>query len=66
MASEEIDNVTVRYSLLQSISAGDLEDSLDQNIHCTQAMWAQITNVMSILEEEPTSRADPDDQAAQL
>ena len=28
MASEDIDNITVRYSTLQSLSASDLEDSL--------------------------------------
>ena len=44
----------------------NLEDSLDRNIHQTQAMWTQITHVMSRLEEEPMSQAEPNDQAAQL
>ena len=63
MASEEIDNITVRYSVL---SASNLEDSLDQHIYHTQAMWAQIVHVISRLEEEPTLWAELDDQAAQL
>ena len=66
MASEEIDNIMVRYSVLQSLSSSNLEDSLDQNICCTQAMWAHIAHVMSRLEEEPPLQAEPDDQAAQL
>ena len=66
MASEEIDNITVRYSILQSLSMSDLEDSHDQNICHTLAVWAQIAQAMSRLEEEPTLQAEPDDQAAQL
>ena len=54
MATEEIDNITVRYGVLQSLSASNLEDSLDQNIYWTQAMQAQIAHVMSRVEEEPT------------
>ena len=38
MASEDIDNITVRYNMLQSLYATDLEDSLAWNIWCTQAM----------------------------
>ena len=66
MASEEVDNIMVRYSVLQSLSASDLEDSLERNICQTQAMQAQIAHAMSQLEEEPTVRPEPDDQAAQL
>ena len=66
MASEDIDNITVRYSMLHSLSASNLGDSLDQNICHTQAMQAQIAHAMSRLEEEPTSWAEPNDQAAQL
>ena len=66
MATEEVDNIMVRFSVLQSLSASDLEDSLDRNIHQTQAMWAQLANAMSQIEEEPTMRAEADDQAAQL
>ena len=66
MVSEEIDNITVRYSVLQSLSVSDLKDSLDRNIHHTQATWAQIAQVMSRLEEEPALQAEPYDQAAQL
>ena len=32
MAADEIDNIAVRFSVLQSLSASDLEDSLDRNI----------------------------------
>ena len=66
MATEEVDNIMVRYSVLQSLSASNLEDSLDWNIHWTQAMQAQIANAMSWIEEEPAVRAEPDDQAVQL
>ena len=66
MAAEEVDNIVVRFSVLQSLSVSNLEDSLDRNICQTQAMWAQIANVMSQIEEEPTVRAEPDEQAAQL
>ena len=63
---EEIDNIRARYSILRSLSMSDLEDSLDQNICCTQAMQAQIAHAMSRLEEEPASRAEPNDQSAEL
>ena len=66
MASEQIDNITARYSVLQSLSASNLEDSLDRNICQTQAMWAQITHAMSRLDEEPTLQVEPNNQAAQL
>ena len=65
MATEEVDNITARFCVLQSLSTSDLEDSLDRNICQTQAMQAQIANAMSRI-EEPTVRAEPDDQAAQL
>ena len=66
MATEKVDNIMVRFSVLQSLSASDLEDSLDRNICQTQAMQAQIANAMSRIEEKPAVRAEPDDQAAQL
>ena len=66
MATEEVDNIMARFSVLQSLSASNLEDSLDRNICWTQAMQAQIANAMNRIEEEPTVRAEPDDQAAQL
>ena len=66
IASENIDDITVRYSVLQSLSTSDLEDSLAWNIHHTQAMWVQIAHAMSKLEEEPTQRAESIDHAAQL
>ena len=66
MAGDEIDNITVRFSVLQSLSVSDLEDSLDRNIHQTQAMQAQIADAMSQIEEEPAARAEPDNQAAHL
>ena len=55
MASEDIDNITARYSMLHSLSISDMEDSLAQNIHCTQAMWAQIAHAMSRLDDEPAT-----------
>ena len=66
MAPKEIDNIMARYSVLQSLSMSELGDSMDRNICHTQAMWAQVAHVMSRLEEEPTWRAEPDDQATQL
>ena len=66
MASEEIDNITARYSVLRSLSASNLEDTLDRNIHQIQTMWAQIAHAMSRLEEEPTAQTEPNNQAAQL
>ena len=66
MASEELDNITARYSMLQSLSVSGLEDSLDQNIHHTQAMQAQIAHAMSRLGEEPASQTEPNDKATQL
>ena len=65
MASEEIDEITARYSVLQSLSASDLQGSLECNIHCTQEMWAQIVAEMSKL-QEPTQQADQMNQAASL
>ena len=66
MAADEIDNMTVRFSVLQSLSMSDLEDSLDRNIYQTQAMQVQIADAMSQIEEEPAARAEPDNQAAHL
>ena len=66
MAAEEVNNIMARFSVLQSLSVSDLEDSLDRNICQTRAMWAQIANTMSQIEEEPVARAEPDNQAAQL
>ena len=54
MASEKIDEITARYSMLQSLSANGLEDSLEHNIHHTQSMWLHIAAKMSKLQEEPT------------
>ena len=50
----------------QSLSASNLEDSLDRNICQTQAIWAQIANTISRIEEEPAARDEADEQAAQL
>ena len=66
MASEYIDNISVRYSTLHSLSASNLKDSLECNICHTQAMWAQIAHAMSRLEDEPTTSTEPNDQTAQL
>ena len=66
MAADEIDNITARFSVLQSLSMSDLEDSLDRNICRSQAMWVQIADAMSQIEEEPAVGAEPDKQAAHL
>ena len=66
MAAEEVNSIMARFSVLQSLSASNLEDSLDRNICQTQAMWAQIANAINQIEEEPAVRAEPDKQAAQL
>ena len=66
MATEKVDDIMVIFSVLQSLSASNLEDSLDRNICQAQAMQAQIANTMSGIEEEPAVRAEPDHQAAQL
>ena len=66
MAAEEIDNITARFSVLQSLSTCDLEDSLDRNICRTQAMQAQIADAMSQVEEEPAARVESDNEAAHL
>ena len=66
MVAEEVENNIARFSVLQSLSTSNLQDSLDRNIHQTQAMQAQIANAMSQIEEEPMARAEPDEQAAQL
>ena len=66
MASKQIDNITTSYSMLQSLSVSDLEDSLEQNIHHTQAMWTQIVHEMSNLQKEPTWQAKLVDKAANL
>ena len=52
--------------MLQSLSASDLEDSLEQNICHTQAVWAQIAHEMSKLQEDPTQQAELEDQTANL
>ena len=57
MASEKIDEITARYSMLQSLSASDLEDILEQNICHTQAMQADIAAEMNKLQEEPTQQS---------
>ena len=66
MALNNIDNIIARYSMLYSLSTSDLEDSLDRNVHHTQAMQAHIAQEMSRLDEEPASQAEPNNQAAQL
>ena len=66
MAAERIDDITTRYSMLQSLSVSDLEDSLEHNIHCTQALQAQIAVEMIKLQEEPMQQAEQLEQAANL
>ena len=66
MASEKIDKIIARHSMLQSLSASDLEDSLQRNIYHTQAMQAQIAHEMSKIQEDPTLQAMLEDQVANL
>ena len=66
MAAERIDDITARYSMPQSLSASDLEDSLECYICCTQAMLAQIAAEMSKIKEDPIQQAKQVDQAASL
>ena len=66
MASEKIDDIIARHSILQSLSTSDLEDSLERNIYCTQAMQAQIAHEMSKIQEEPVPKAMLEDQVPQL
>ena len=66
MPAEEINNITVIFRVLQSLSKSDLEYSLDRNICWTRAMRPQIANAMSQIQEEPAARPGPDEQAAQL
>ena len=57
MASEKIDEITTRYSMLQSLSVSDVEDSLEGKIYHTQGMQVQIAAEMSKLQEEPSQQA---------
>ena len=57
MASEKMDGIIARNSLLQSLSVSDLEDSLERNICCTQDMQVLIAHEMSKIQEEPTQQA---------
>ena len=66
MASEKTDKIIPRHSMLQSLSASGLEDSLERNICHTQAMQAQIALEMSKIQGEPTQQAMLLDQAANL
>ena len=66
MASEKIDEITARHSMLQSLSASDLEDSLKRNIYCIQAMQVEIAHEMSKIQEEPTQQAMLEQQAANI
>ena len=52
--------------MLQLLSANDLEDSLERNIHCNQAMQAQIAYEMSKIQEEPIQQAKIEQQTANL
>ena len=66
MASEKIDEITARYSMIQSLSASYLEDSLEPNTYCTQAISAQIVVEMNRLQEESAQQGEQADQAARL
>ena len=66
MASEKIDEITVRYSMLWSLPVSAMEDSLEHNIYHTQAMQAQIATEMSKLQEEPAQQANQTNQAGSL
>ena len=66
MASEHMDEITTGYSAFKSLFARNLEDSLEQNICHTQAVWAQISTEMSRLQEEPTQQATQTNQVPSL
>ena len=66
MASEKIVEIIARHSVLQSLSASDLEDKLERNIHHTQAIWAQIAHEMSKIQEKPTQKTMLEQQVANL
>ena len=66
MLLKELMTLLLGYSMLQSLSASDLEDRLERNICHTQAMWPQIVAEMSKLQEDPTQNPEQVDQAASL
>ena len=66
MASEKIDQIIARHSMLQSLSMSHLEDSLERNICHTQAMQAKITHVMNKICKEPTEQTMLVDQVANV
>ena len=66
MASEKRDEINALYSMLQSLSTSDLEESLKHHICCTQATLAQISDEISKLQEEPAQQANQADQVANL
>ena len=55
MASEKMDEIIARHSILQSLSPSDLEDSLERNICHTQAMQLQIAHEMSKIQQETST-----------
>ena len=57
MASEKIDGIIARHSIFQSLTASNLEDSLERNMCHTQTMWTQVAHEMSKIKEEPTQHA---------
>ena len=63
---EKIDKVTARYSVHQSLSVSDMEDSLECNICHIQVMQVQIVAKMRMLQEEPTQQADQTNQLPSL
>ena len=66
MTSEKINEIPARYSLFQSLSVSDLEDSPEQNICHTQAMQAKIAKEMSKLQEKAAQKAHQTNQVASL
>ena len=66
MDSQHIDEVMAQYIMLQSPSASNTEDSLEWNIHHTQAMWVQIAAEMSKLQEKPIQQANQTNQVVSL
>ena len=66
MASECIDEITARYSALQSLYVSNLEDNLEWNICHAQTMWVQIATEMSKLQEKPMQQANQTDQVDNL
>ena len=66
MASEYVDKITTRYSVLPSQFVSNLEDFLEWNILYTQSLQVQIAAEMSKLQKEPAQLANQIDLVVSL